>query len=58
MRTVRRLRDDRVPAPSAALAFPKQKRASYVERLTGMAAADEPPFTLDYWRLNIDARKP
>lgn len=38
--------------------LPEAKRASYVERLTALAAADEPPFTLDYWRLNIDARKP
>lgn len=38
--------------------IPDAKRAMYVERLTAMAAADEPPFTLDYWRLNIDARKP
>jgi len=38
--------------------LPDAKRASYVEHLTRMAAADAPPFTLDYWRLNIDARKP
>lgn len=38
--------------------LPEAKRTPYLERLTGMAAADEPPFTLDYWRLNIDARKP
>ena len=38
--------------------LPEAKRGPYVERLTSMAAADDLPFTLDYWRLNIDARKP
>jgi trans-aconitate methyltransferase len=37
--------------------LPEEKRGAYVARLAGMAAGDEPPFTLDYWRLNIDARK-
>lgn len=37
--------------------LPEPKRAAFVERLTALAAADEPAFTLDYWRLNIDARK-
>jgi trans-aconitate methyltransferase len=37
--------------------LPQDKRTPYVARLTAMAAADEPPFTLDYWRLNIDGRK-
>jgi trans-aconitate methyltransferase len=37
--------------------LPDDKRKSYVARLTEMAADDEPRFTLDYWRLNIDARK-
>lgn len=37
--------------------LPGEKRAAYVARLTEQAAEDEPPFTLDYWRLNIDARK-
>jgi trans-aconitate 2-methyltransferase len=30
----------------------------FIERLTALAAADDPPFELDYWRLNLDARKP
>lgn len=38
--------------------LPESKRGAFIERLTRMAAADEPSFTLDYWRLNIDARKP
>jgi trans-aconitate 2-methyltransferase len=33
------------------------QRQEFVHRITEMAAADDPPFTLDYWRLNIDARK-
>lgn len=37
--------------------LPESKRRPYVDRLVEMAAADDPPFTLDYWRLNIDARK-
>jgi trans-aconitate methyltransferase len=38
--------------PSAEL-----KRA-FVDRVTALAAIDTPPFTLDYWRLNMSARKP
>lgn len=37
--------------------LPAEKREAYVARLTDLAAGDEPRFTLDYWRLNIDARK-
>lgn len=33
-------------------------RARFIERLTEQAAADSPRYELDYWRLNIDARKP
>lgn len=32
-------------------------RDEYMRRITAMAAADDPPFTLDYWRLNIAGRK-
>ena len=32
-------------------------RPRFVAALTEQAAADDPPFTLDYWRLNIAARK-
>ena len=38
--------------------LPESKRPLFVDRLTRLAAADVTPFTLDYWRLNIDARKP
>lgn len=33
-------------------------KARFLERLTDEAAGDAPPFELDYWRLNIDARRP
>ena len=38
--------------------LPGQLRAPFTEALTERSAADPTPFTLDYWRLNIDARKP
>jgi SAM-dependent methyltransferase len=33
-------------------------RDQYVQSLTGQAAMDAPPFELDYWRLNLRARRP
>lgn len=33
-------------------------RDRFMDVMTAQAAVDEPPFELDYWRLNIDARKP
>lgn len=30
----------------------------FMDALTEKAATDDPPFELDYWRLNIEARKP
>ncbi len=38
--------------PDAAL------KQAFIDRVTELAAKDDPPFTLDYWRLNIDARRP
>jgi hypothetical protein len=35
-----------------------QERDRFIERVTTQAAADNPPFELDYWRLNLSARKP
>jgi trans-aconitate 2-methyltransferase len=32
-------------------------RGRFMEAIVEQAAADAPPYTLDYWRLNIDARK-
>lgn len=37
--------------------LPPDRRVPYVEHLTELAAGDDPAFTLDYWRLNLDARK-
>ena len=33
-------------------------REQYVSDLADQAAADDPPYRLDYWRLNLSARKP
>jgi len=41
----------------AHLASPALQEA-FVENLTRKASADNPPFELDYWRLNIEARRP
>jgi trans-aconitate 2-methyltransferase len=38
--------------------LPLGLRGPFTQDLTERAAADAPAFTLDYWRLNIDARKP
>jgi hypothetical protein len=37
--------------------LPQEHRGAFAQALTDMAADDQPAFTLDYWRLNIDARK-
>ncbi|MBM3808209.1 MAG: methyltransferase domain-containing protein [Acidimicrobiia bacterium] len=33
-------------------------KQSFIDRVTASSAAEPVPFTLDYWRLNISARKP
>jgi trans-aconitate methyltransferase len=33
-------------------------RERFLDQLAHQAAADDPPFTLDYWRLNLSGRKP
>jgi len=35
-----------------------RERREFLGDLTAAAAADSPPFTLDYWRLNISAKRP
>jgi hypothetical protein len=40
----------RLPDPELRLAF--------IDEVTALAAAGDPPFTLDYWRLNLEARRP
>jgi len=32
-------------------------RTRFIDEVTSRAARQEPPFTLDYWRLNLDARR-
>lgn len=41
---------ERLPDPSLKQAF--------IDRVTELSAREDPPFTLDYWRLNINARRP
>jgi trans-aconitate methyltransferase len=38
--------------------LPHDLRERFMDSITDQAAADTPPFELDYWRLNIDARRP
>ena len=36
----------------------ERARDRFMAEITALAAADDPPFTLDYWRLNLAARRP
>jgi trans-aconitate 2-methyltransferase len=38
--------------------LPVALRGRFIDQVTAQAAAADPPFTLDYWRLNIAARRP
>jgi trans-aconitate 2-methyltransferase len=38
--------------------LPESSRAAFLDALTELASGDTPAYTLDYWRLNIEARKP
>ena len=38
--------------------LPEAERPAFIEAVAEEAASDPEPFTLDYWRLNIAARKP
>jgi trans-aconitate 2-methyltransferase len=38
--------------------LPPREQQAFLRELTLAAAADSPPLTLDYWRLNISARRP
>ena len=33
-------------------------RGLFIDLVTAQAAQQDPPFTLDYWRLNMEARRP
>ena len=41
-----------------AARLPNAERQSFLRDLTVAAAGDAPPFTLDYWRLNLQGRRP
>ena len=36
----------------------EELKRAFLDRVTALSARDDPPFTLDYWRLNLAARKP
>jgi trans-aconitate 2-methyltransferase len=38
--------------------LPEARRAAFLDAVTALAARTSPPFSLDYWRLNIAARTP
>ena len=38
--------------------LPQDERPGFLDALAARAAADDPPFTLDYWRLNVSGIKP
>ena len=38
--------------------LPPRERHAFLRELTVAAAADTPPLTLDYWRLNLSGRRP
>ena len=38
--------------------LPDALHAPFIDAVTARAAATDPPFTLDYWRLNMTARRP
>jgi trans-aconitate 2-methyltransferase len=38
--------------------LPDDLKTELLDALADQAATDDPPFTIDYWRLNIQARKP
>ena len=44
--------------PHVACLTDERARDAFIGSLTRDAAADDPPFELDYWRLNMRARKP
>jgi trans-aconitate 2-methyltransferase len=44
--------------PHLAVIADDALRAEFLEEMVRLAAADDPPFTLDYWRLNMRGTKP
>ena len=33
-------------------------RARFIDEVTALAAREDPPYTLDYWRLNLEGHRP
>jgi hypothetical protein len=44
--------------PHLALLPEGSLRARFLDEITVRAARQDPPFTLDYWRLNLEGTKP
>ena len=44
--------------PHLALLPDESLRHAFIDHVTALASQESTPFTLDYWRLNIRARKP
>jgi hypothetical protein len=44
--------------PHLALLPEGRLRTQFVDEITVRAAQQDPPFSLDYWRLNIEGRRP
>ena len=40
------------------LAAREEDRRAFMAKITALATKDDPPFTLDYWRLNLAATRP
>jgi hypothetical protein len=38
--------------------MPPERAKSFMDEVLAESAKDDPPYTLDYWRLNMSARKP
>jgi hypothetical protein len=43
--------------PYLAAISDEARREEFLDALVAQASADTPPFTLDYWRLNIRAKR-
>ena len=46
-----------VVRPYLAAIDHESRRAQFLDALVAQAGEDTPPFTLDYWRLNIRAKR-
>jgi trans-aconitate methyltransferase len=44
--------------PHMAMLPTAELKQAFLDGVTELAAQDNPPFTLDYWRLNMEARRP